>query len=73
MPNDIFRACQKQSLQTMKAQRLPLRHMRQVMSVIGGGLNLVNAGSFYRDFSPDIVIGVGGGIRGHPGGATASA
>ena len=60
-------------LRTIQAHRLPLGRLKPVMSVVGGGVTPLNVASLYQDLGPDIIIAVGGGIQGHPQGATAGA
>lgn len=60
-------------LRTVQAHRLPLGRMNPVMSVIGGGVTPLNVAALYRDFGPDVILAVGGGIQGHPQGAMAGA
>lgn len=60
-------------LRTVQAHRLPLGRVKPVLSVVGGGVTPLNVASLYRDFGPDIIIAVGGGVQGHPQGATAGA
>jgi len=60
-------------LQTVQAHRLPLGRMRAAVSVLAGGVTPRNVGLLYRDLGPDTIIASGGGIQGHPQGATAGA
>ncbi|MDI6870822.1 MAG: RuBisCO large subunit C-terminal-like domain-containing protein [Bacillota bacterium] len=60
-------------LRTVQAHRLPLGRLKPVFSVVGGGVTPLNVTPLYRDLGPDIIIAVGGGVQGHPQGATAGA
>ncbi len=60
-------------LQTIQAHRLPLGGMRAVVSVLAGAVTPRNVGSIYGEMGPDTVIAAGGGVQGHPRGATAGA
>lgn len=60
-------------LRTVQAHRLPLGKLNPVLSVVGGGVTPLNVPALYRDFGPDVILAVGGGIQGHPQGATAGA
>lgn len=60
-------------IQTIQAQRLPLGDLRAVVPVLAGGVTPRNVGALYRDMGPDTIIAAGGGVQGHPDGATAGA
>ena len=60
-------------LQTVQAHRLPLGHMRQVCTAVGGGVTPLNVAAICRDLGFDTILGVGGAVQGHPDGATAGA
>lgn len=60
-------------LKTVQAQRMPLKNIRPVVTTVGGGVTPLNLASIYRDLGQDSILGVGGAIQGHPGGATCGA
>jgi 2,3-diketo-5-methylthiopentyl-1-phosphate enolase len=60
-------------LQTVQAHRLPLGGMKQVCTAVGGGITPLNVANICRDLGPETILGVGGAVQGHPGGATAGA
>ncbi len=47
--------------------------LKPVMSVVGGGVTPLTVPFAVKNFGADIIIAVGGGIQGHPNGATAGA
>jgi 2,3-diketo-5-methylthiopentyl-1-phosphate enolase len=60
-------------LQTVQAHRLPLGSMKQVCTAVGGGITPLNVANICRDLGPETILGVGGAVQGHPGGARAGA
>ena len=58
---------------TVQAQRMPLGHIRPSVTTVGGGVTPLNLGSVYNDLGKDVILGVGGAIQGHPGGAACGA
>ena len=60
-------------LQTVQAHRLPMAHIKQVCTAVGGGITPLNVAAICRDLGPDTILGVGGAVQGHPGGAAAGA
>jgi 2,3-diketo-5-methylthiopentyl-1-phosphate enolase len=60
-------------LQTVQAHRLPLAHIKQTCTTVGGGITPLNVAAICRDLGPDTILGVGGAVQGHPGGAAAGA
>lgn len=60
-------------LRTVQAHRLPMGRLKPVWSVVGGGVTPLHVSHLFRELGPDIIIAVGGGIQGHPQGATAGA
>ncbi len=60
-------------LKTVQAQRLPLQNIGPVVTTVGGGVTPLNLASIYHDLGKDAILGVGGAIQGHPGGAACGA
>ena len=58
---------------TVQKHRLPLGDVKQVLTVVGGGVTPLTVPFAVKSFGKDIIIAVGGGIQGHPDGATAGA
>ena len=58
---------------TVQRHKLPMSGLKPVMSVVGGGVTPLTVPFAVKNFGADIIIAVGGGIQGHPNGATAGA
>jgi 2,3-diketo-5-methylthiopentyl-1-phosphate enolase len=58
---------------TVQAQRMPLGHIKPSVTTVGGGVTPLNLGSVINDLGNDLILGVGGAIQGHPGGAACGA
>lgn len=52
---------------------LPRPHVAPAFPVIGGGVHPGTVETYVRELGPDIVLGAGGAIQGHPDGAAAGA
>ena len=64
LPAPVFHA-------TVDRLREPWLDVSPGMPVVGGGLRADHAPALYDWLGPDVIIGVGGAIQGHPDGATA--
>lgn len=62
-----------QYLKTVQQLTLPRPHIAPALPVIGGGVHPGTVETYLRDLGPDIVLGAGGAIQGHPDGAAAGA
>lgn len=60
-----------QYLRTAHQLSLPRPHLKPTMPVVGGGVHPGTVARFLDELGPDIVLGVGGAIQGHPDGAAA--
>ena len=58
---------------TVQAQRMPMKNIKPTVTAVGGGVTPLNLASIYKDLGKDLIIGVGGAIQGHPGGAACGA
>jgi 2,3-diketo-5-methylthiopentyl-1-phosphate enolase len=58
-------------LRTAQFQRMPLYDLKPTLPVVGGGIHPANAVRIVEDLGLDVMLGVGGAIQGHPGGAAA--
>lgn len=58
-------------LRTAHQLVLPRPHIAPTMPVIGGGVHPGIVPLYLRELGPDIVLGAGGAVQGHPGGAAA--
>lgn len=58
-------------LRTIHQLALERPHLKAAMPVIGGGVHPGVVGRYLRELGSDIVLGAGGSIQGHPGGAAA--
>ncbi len=58
---------------TAQFQQMPLYQLKPTMPCIGGGIHPATAARVIRDLGMDLMLGVGGAIQGHPGGAAAGA
>ena len=54
-----------------RALRLPLFEIKPSLPVPGGGIHPATAARIVRELGNDVMLTVGGGIQGHPGGAGA--
>ena len=54
-----------------RAMRLPIYDLPPALPVPGGGIHPATAYQITRDLGLDVMLDVGGGIQGHPGGAQA--
>ncbi|GAA2171600.1 RuBisCO large subunit C-terminal-like domain-containing protein [Agrococcus versicolor] len=58
-------------LRTAHQMLLPRPHIRPTMPIIGGGVHPGTVDRYVTDLGLDTILGVGGAIQGHPGGAAA--
>ncbi|MFA9380580.1 MAG: RuBisCO large subunit C-terminal-like domain-containing protein [Acetanaerobacterium sp.] len=58
---------------TVQSQRLEIPGLAAVVTTVGGGITQLNQEIVQEHLGPDIVIGIGGAIQGHPMGTTAGA
>ncbi len=72
-PTERAGAAYLEYLQTVQAHRLPLGSMRPVCTAVGGGVTPLNVAAVYADLGPDMILGIGGAVQGHPDGAAAGA
>lgn len=56
-------------LKTVQQQKLPLGHIKQIFTVVGGGVTPLNLAAVIRELGSNVILGVGGAIQGHPMGA----
>jgi 2,3-diketo-5-methylthiopentyl-1-phosphate enolase len=73
LPNRADAAAMHDFYRTVQAQRLPMRSTRPVLTAVGGGITPVNQARVQEDLGPDLIIGIGGAIQGHPLGTTVGA
>ena len=52
---------------------LPRPHIAPTMPVVGGGVHPGTVETYVRDLGPDIILGAGGAVQGHPDGPAAGA
>jgi 2,3-diketo-5-methylthiopentyl-1-phosphate enolase len=52
---------------------LPRPHLAPTFPVVGGGVHPGTVETYVGELGPDIVLGAGGAIQGHPDGAAAGA
>ena len=62
-----------QYLKTIQQLTLPRPHVAPTFPVIGGGVHPGTVETYMGELGPDIVLGAGGAIQGHPDGAAAGA
>lgn len=55
---------------TVQCQQMPIGNIKPVVTTIGGGITPLNLAGIYNDLGKDIILGVGGAVQGHPGGAS---
>lgn len=60
-------------VRTVQKHKLPMGHIKSVMTALGGGVTPLSIKSIIDTFGHDIILGVGGAIQGHPMGTTAGA
>ena len=60
-------------IKTVQAQRMPMGAIKPVVTTVGGGITPLHLSGIYNDLGPDVIIGIGGAIQGHPGGTTSGA
>lgn len=60
-------------LRTAHELTLPRPHIAPAFPVVGGGVHPGTVETYLRDLGPDIILGAGGAIQGHPDGAAAGA
>jgi 2,3-diketo-5-methylthiopentyl-1-phosphate enolase len=60
-----------QYLRTVHQLVLPRPHIAPAMPVVGGGVHPGVVPRYVRELGHDLVLGAGGSIQGHPGGAAA--
>lgn len=60
-----------QYIRTAHQLLLPRPGIKRTMPIIGGGVHPGTVDRYMSDLGADIVLGVGGAIQGHPGGAAA--
>jgi 2,3-diketo-5-methylthiopentyl-1-phosphate enolase len=60
-----------QYLKTVQQLTLPRPHIAPTLPLIGGGVHPGTVETYLRDLGPDIILGAGGAIQGHPNGAAA--
>lgn len=58
-------------LRTAQQIAAPRPHIARALPVIGGGVHPGTVARYVEELGPDIVLGVGGAIQGHPGGPAA--
>jgi len=58
-------------VRTVHQMLLPRPGIAPTMPIIGGGVHPGTVGRYVSDLGTDIVLGAGGAIQGHPGGAAA--
>ena len=59
-------------IKTVQAQRMPMGAIKPVVTTVGED-NTLHLSGIYNDLGPDVIIGIGGAIQGHPGGTTSGA
>jgi len=62
-----------QYLKMIQQLTLPRPHVAPVFPVIGGGVHPGTVETYMSELGPDIILGAGGAIQGHPDGAKAGA
>ena len=62
-----------QYLKMIQQLTLPRPHVAPVFPVIGGGVHPGAVETYMSELGPDIILGAGGAIQGHPDGAAAGA
>ncbi|MDR2391843.1 MAG: transcriptional regulator, partial [Planctomycetota bacterium] len=72
-PNRSDAAAMHDFYRTVQAQRLPMRSTRPILTAVGGGVTPVNQVKLQEELGPDLIIGIGGAIQGHPLGTTVGA
>lgn len=60
-------------LKTVQELQLPRPHIKPVFPVVGGGVHPGTVETYVKELGPDIILGAGGAIQGHPDGAAAGA
>lgn len=60
-------------IKTVQAQRMPMGHIKPVVTTVGGGITPLHLPGIFEDLGPDVIVGIGGAIQGHPGGTTSGA
>lgn len=59
--------------QTVQAQNLPMNGIRPLVTTVGGGITPINQEALQKELGPDVIIGIGGAVQGHPMGTTEGA
>src|SRR6478735_5568450 len=62
-----------QYLKTVQQLTLPRPQVAPAFPVVGGGVHPGTVETYMRELGPDIILGAGGAIQGHPDGAAAGA
>lgn len=62
-----------QYLKTAQQLTLPRPHIAPSFPVVGGGVHPGTVETYIKELGPDIILGAGGAIQGHPDGAAAGA
>jgi 2,3-diketo-5-methylthiopentyl-1-phosphate enolase len=62
-----------QYLKIAQQLTLPRPHIAPAMPVVGGGVHPGTVETYVSDLGPDIVLGAGGAVQGHPDGPAAGA
>ncbi len=60
-------------LRIVQFQSMPLYDLKPILPNVGGGIHPANTPRIVADVGLDVMLGVGGAIQGHPGGAAAGA
>jgi len=58
-------------LRIAQFQTMPLYSLKPTLPCVGGGIHPANVPRIVEDVGLDVMLGVGGAIQGHPGGAAA--
>lgn len=58
-------------LRVVHFQTMPLYELKPTLPCVGGGIHPANTPRIVADVGLDVMLGVGGAIQGHPGGAVA--
>lgn len=68
-PNHGDCAAMYDFFRTVQAQRLPMGDIPPLLTAVGGGITPRNQALVQNELGSDVVIGIGGGVQGHPQGA----
>jgi 2,3-diketo-5-methylthiopentyl-1-phosphate enolase len=70
-PYSSYPLLREKYLRIAHMQRMPLFDLKPTLPCVGGGIHPGTVARIVADLGHDVMLGVGGAIQGHPGGAAA--